>query len=106
VYGFVGLGIMAGLVLYIFPSYAKVHLSPMFVSVCFNFVPFLSQVITFLLDAQLFPGIWTTYGGACIFIGSILLSMGHKEQVEMSKVPLVGKTEDEPIEMTTKEFHI
>ena len=75
----------------------------MYVSVCFNFVPFLSQVFSFLTDAQAeFPGVWTTYGGACLFIGCTLLSMGLREQTEMAKVPLIGTTEDDSIEMITR----
>lgn len=97
---------MAGIVLYICPAQAKTHLSPLFVSVSFNFVPFLSQVVAFLLGFQGFPGGWTTYGGACVFVGCTLLSMTHKEQAAVAKVPLIASSDDEPIEMTTKEFHI
>jgi len=85
---------MAGFVLYLFPDRAKSYLSPMFVSVCFNFTPFLSQVVAFLIGVQTFPGIWTTYGGACLFIGCTLLAMDYADQVELSKVPLIGKSED------------
>ena len=72
----------------------------MFVDVCFNFAPFLSQVTAFMIDAQSFPGIWTTYGGAIIFIGCTLLSMNYEDHKELAQVPLIGRVEnDEPAEL-------
>lgn len=65
----------------------------MFVNVCFNFAPFLSQVLTFLLGAQPFPGTFTTYGGACLFVGCTLLAMDYKDQKAVVSVPLVGRNE-------------
>ena len=95
---------MAGFVLYVCPARAKTYLSPMFVSVCFNFTPFLSQVTAFLIGVQVFPGIWTTYGGACLFIGCTLLSMDYADQVDLAKIPLVGKVEGEdPVELVAKD---
>lgn len=94
-YGIGGLGIMAGFVLYVCPPRAKSYLSPMFVNVCFNFVPFISQVVSYLIGVQTFPGIWTTYGGACLFVGCTLLAMDYEDQVELAKIPLVGNTESD-----------
>ena len=94
-YAVLGLGVMAGFVLHIFPMYAKENIGSMFVSVCFNFTPFLSQVVTFLLGAQAFPGTFTTYGGACLFIGCTLLAMDYKDQKDLVSVPLIGKFETE-----------
>ena len=68
----------------------------MFVDVCFNFAPFLSQVTTFLfIDGQdkRFPGIWTTYGGAILFVGCTLLAMNYKDHKELAQVPLIGRVE-------------
>ena len=86
---------MAGFVLHVFPIMAKENISPLFVNVCFNFAPFLSQVVTFLLGAQLFPGTFTTYGGACLFIGCTLLAMDYKDQKEVVSVPFIGRLESE-----------
>ena len=87
---------MAGFVLYVCPVRAKECLSPMFVNVCFNFTPFLSQVVAFLIGVQTFPGTWTTYGGASLFIGCTLLAMSYEDQIDLAKVPLVGNTSEEP----------
>lgn len=61
----------------------------MFVDVSFNFTPFLSQVVAYLLTIEQFPGTYTTYGGASLFIGCTLLSMSYKDQEELAKVPLI-----------------
>ena len=91
---------MSGLALHICPNKAKGYISPMFVDVCFNFAPFLSQVTAFMIDAQSFPGIWTTYGGAVLFIGCTLLSMNYEDHTELAHVPLIGRVEnDEPSEL-------
>ena len=87
---------MAGFVLYLCPPKAMGYLSPMFVNVCFNFTPFLSQVVAFLIGVQPFPGIWTTYGGACLFIGCTLLTMDYADQNELANIPLAGSLEYEP----------
>jgi len=81
---------MGGFIFYVFPIQAKAYLSPLYVNVCYNFVPFFGQILAFFLELQEPPGIWTTYGGPCVFIGCILLFMDHKDQLAMSKVPLVG----------------
>lgn len=86
---------MAGFVLHVFPMIAKENIGSMFVNVCFNFTPFLSQVVTFLLGKQEFPGTFTTYGGACLFIGCTLLAMNYKDQKEVVSLPLIGKIENE-----------
>ena len=91
---------MGGFALGYCPSKAKTYISPMFVDVCFNFTPFISQCIAFLLNAQSFPGIWTTYGGAMLFIGCTLLAMNYQDQKDLAKVPLIGRVErDEPVEL-------
>ncbi len=52
------------------------------------------------MDAQGFPGIWTTYGGAILFIGCTLLAMDYRDQKELARVPLIGRVEkDEPVEL-------
>lgn len=94
IYGIFGLGVMAGFVYYLCPSRAKTYLGPMFVNVCYNFTPFLSQVVAFLIGAQTFPGVWTTYGGASLFIGCTLLAMDYTDQNELAKVPLVGSSDE------------
>ena len=88
---------MAGLVLHRAPGKAKEFISPMFVDVCFNFTPFLTQVVTFLLGAQEFPGIFTTYGGASLFVGCTLLAMNYQDQHELARVPLIGHDPAEKI---------
>ena len=91
---------MAGFALNFCPSKAKSYISPMFVDVCFNFTPFLSQCAAFILGAQTFPGIWTTYGGAILFVGCTLLAMNYQDQKELARVPLIGRVErDEPVEL-------
>lgn len=87
-YGVGGLGV-SGFVFYVAPSRTKLYLSPLFINTCFNFVPFLSQVLTFLIGAQEFPGAWTTYGGALLFLGCTLLSITHDDQAELARVPLI-----------------
>ena len=100
-YAFLGLGVMAGFVFYVCPIRAKAYLSPMFVNVCFNFTPFLSQVVAYLMQVQVFPGTWTTYGGACFFIGCTLLAMDYDDQRELAKIPLIGKIQpQEQAELT------
>ncbi len=93
---------MSGLSLHVCPSKAKEYISPMFVDVCFNFAPFISQVVAFVTDAQKpFPGIWTTYGGAALFIGCTLLAMNYQDQKDLAKLPMVGRVEkDESSEFT------
>jgi len=90
-----GLGVMAGFVLHVFPIAAKENLSPMFVSVCFNFTPFLSQCVAYLMGIQPFPGLFTTYGGACLFVGCTLLAMDYTDQKDVISLPLVGRVESE-----------
>jgi len=93
---------MGGFCLNYCAAKAKSYISPMFVDVCFNFTPFLSQCTSFMLDAQGMPGIWTTYGGAILFIGCTLLSMNYQDQKELAKVPLIGRPEiDDPVELVT-----
>lgn len=87
---------MAGAILNICTPVAKEFLSPMFVDVSFNFTPFLSQVVAFLISAQpFFPGIFTTYGGACLFIGCTLLSMNSGDQKYLASLPFIGFIESE-----------
>ena len=82
---------MAGCVYHYFTVKAQEYLSTMFVSVCYNFTPFLSQVTAYLLGAQMaFPGTFTAMGGAVLFVGCTLLAMSYKDQEEMSRVPLIG----------------
>ena len=85
---------MSGAFLYIGTPSAKEYLSPMFVDVSFNFTPFLSQVVAFLISAQpFFPGIFTTYAGACLFIGCTMLSMNAGDQKYLASLPFVGYVE-------------
>ena len=72
-------------------------------SVCYNFTPFLSQVTSYLLGAQIaFPGSFTAFGGACIFVGCTLLSMNYKDQQDLAHVPLVGTVDNDSLEMTSE----
>ncbi len=84
---------MSGLALHMCSVRAKDFISPMFVDVSFNFAPFVSQVISFVVGAQQpFPGIWTTYGGATLFIGCTLLAMNYDDQKDLARLPLIGHT--------------
>jgi len=90
-YGFFGLGIMAGYIYHYFTLRAQEKISPMFVNVCYNFTPFLSQLVAYLLSAQEeFPGVFTAFGGAILFIGCTLLAMNYQDQQEMAHIPLLG----------------
>lgn len=90
-YGFLGLGVMAGYIYHYFTLRAQEKISPMFVNVCYNFTPFLSQLVAYLLSAQTdFPGAFTAFGGATLFIGCTLLAMNYQDQQEMAHVPLIG----------------
>ena len=92
---------MAGFVLHLFPIVAKENISPLFVNVCFNFTPFLSQVTMFLMMPEIgvFPGTFTAIGGAALFIGCTLLAMDYKDQNEVAAAPLIGRRElDETVE--------
>ena len=82
---------MAGFVLNYFPIMAKQYIGSMFVDVCFNFTPFLSQCLTFVLGVQAFPGLFTTYGGASLFIGCTLLAMNSQDQKDLASIPLIGR---------------
>ncbi len=94
VFGLGGLGFMAGFVYHFFTLQAQEYLGGMFINVCYNFTPFLSQVTAYLLSAQAdFPGTFTAFGGAILFIGCTLLAMSYQDQQDMSHVPVVGKLE-------------
>lgn len=99
-YGVIGLGVMAGFVLHLFPIYAKKNIGNMFVSVCFNFTPFLSQCTAFLLGVQQMPGTFTVLGGASLFVGCTMLSMDLQNQKEVVNLPLIGKIEAEDTDDT------
>ncbi len=93
-YGFLGLGIMAGFAYHYFTAQAQKHLGTMFVNVCYNFAPFLSQVTAYMISAQAeFPGAFTAFGGAILFIGCTLLAMNYQDQQEMAHIPTVGLKE-------------
>ena len=95
-YGFVGLGVMAGFVYHYFTLKSQEYIGGMFVSVCYNFTPFISQVTSYILGAQpVLPGTFTALGGATLFIGCTLMTMSYQDQQDLSHVPLVGKNEDE-----------
>lgn len=102
-YGFVGLGFAAGFCYHFFTLKAQEYIGSMFVNVCFNFTPFLSQVITFIIGAQTtFPGVFTAFGGAVLFIGCTLLAMNYQDQQEMAHVPVIeleDETDQKEIEM-------
>jgi len=72
---------------------SKDYISPMFVDVCINFMPFISQCFALYMNIQSFPSLWTTYGGAILFIGCTLLVMKNKDQKEIGKIPLIGRAE-------------
>lgn len=87
---------MAGFCFHYFTIRAQKYISSMFVNVCYNFTPFLSQVTAYCLEAQnRFPGTFTALGGAALFIGCTLLAMNYQDQQEMAHVPLIGKPEAE-----------
>ena len=93
-YGFLGLGLMAGYVYHYFTMKAQQHIGTMFINVCYNFTPFLSQVTSYIMAAQIpFPGAFTAFGGAVLFIGCTLLAMTYQDQQEMAHVPIVGTRE-------------
>ena len=85
---------MSGFVVHIFPMIAKENIGSMFVSTCFNFAPFISQVFGCIFALQMFPGLFTTYGGACLFIGCTLLNMDYNDQKDLVSIPMVGKMEE------------
>ena len=79
------------------------NLSPIFINVCLNFIPFLSHSFGFFIDVQDFYGIWTTYGNVLLFVGCSILCMTYSDHLELGKIPLIGKTADQPlIEFGTK----
>lgn len=87
---------MAGLCYHYFTIKAKEFVGEMFVNVSFNFTPFLSQVISYLIGAQnVFPGTFTAFGGFTLFVGCTLLSMNYKDQQDLAKVPLIGEESHE-----------
>ncbi len=93
-YGFLGLGVMAGYVYHYFTMKAQQHIGTMFINVCYNFTPFLSQVTAYMIGAQVeFPGAFTAFGGAVLFVGCTLLAMSYRDQQEMAHVPLIGTKE-------------
>ena len=84
-YGFLGLGIMSGYIYHYFTLRAQEYISPMFVNVCYNFTPFLSQLVAYLISAQIgFPGAFTAFGGAIPVIGCTLPSMNYPATHKMS----------------------
>eukprot|EP00826_Nyctotherus_ovalis_P028856 TRINITY_DN2274_c0_g1_i1.p3 TRINITY_DN2274_c0_g1~~TRINITY_DN2274_c0_g1_i1.p3 ORF type:complete len:109 (+),score=32.95 TRINITY_DN2274_c0_g1_i1:421-747(+) len=82
---------MAGYIYHYFTLRAQEKISPMFINVCYNFTPFLSQLVAYLLSAQTdFPGAFTAFGGAALFIGCTLLAMTYQDQQELAHIPLIG----------------
>jgi drug/metabolite transporter (DMT)-like permease len=99
-YGFIGLGLLAGLCYHYFTLKAKECIGDLFVNVSFNFAPFLSQVVSFLIGAQnTFPGTFTAFGGFTLFVGCTLLSMNYKDQEELVKAPLIVEHHEELMEI-------
>jgi len=103
-YGVLGLGVMSGFAFNYGMKRAKDYTSPMFVDVSCNFMPFLSQCVAFYMDVQNFPGIWTVYGGAALFIGCTLLAMKNQDQKELGKIPLIGRPEKESLTAPSSEI--
>lgn len=104
-YGFIGLGVMAGFVYHYFTIKSQEYIGTMFVSVCYNFTPFISQVTSYVIGAQPFlPGTFTALGGASLFVGCTLLFMNYNDQQYLAHVPLVAKIDEEshPVEMQTE----
>jgi len=90
-YGFLGLAVMAGYVYHYFTMRAHQHIGSMFINVCYNFTPFLSQVTAYMIGAQAgFPGGMTAFGGAILFVGCTLLAMNYQDQQEMAHIPTVA----------------
>lgn len=96
-YAVLGLGVMSGFVLHVFPMVAREHIGAMFVSVGFNFAPFLAHVVGCVLDLQVFPRTFTIYAGLCLFIGCTLLAMDFNDQKSITSVPMIGKIEESNI---------
>lgn len=92
IYGFLGMGLMAGFSLYYFSIKSSEFISPMFVNTTFNTAPFLSQVTCYVLGVQGFPGSYTAYGGFWLFIGCTILSMTYQDHKDLiTKYPLYSK---------------
>jgi len=74
---------------------ASEYIGSMFINVCYNFTPFLSQVTSFMVKAQPgLPGAFTVFGGASLFIGCTLLAMSYQDQQEMAHIPLIDMGEE------------
>ena len=87
---------MSGLCYYFFTMKAQEYIGTMFINVCYNFTPFLSQVTSYLLGAQEeFPGSFTALGGAALFIGCTLLAMTYEDQQDLAHVPTVGNPDSD-----------
>lgn len=94
-YGFVGLGVMAGFAYHYFTLVAQQYVSGMFINVCYNFIPFTAQMTAFVLGAQTgLPGTFTFVGGISLFVGCTLLSMTYQDQQYLAHVPVVAKAEE------------
>jgi len=104
-YAIVGLGLF-GFLFLISQIKAKAYLSHMFVDICFNFVPLMGEILTFLMELQLFPSIWSAYGALCLFVGCTILSMNDTNRIELVKTPLTRKPEvDYFIEPMSSKFN-
>lgn len=91
-YGFVGLGVMAGFVYHYFTLLAQQYVSGMFINVCYNFVPFMAQMTAYVLGAQTpMPGSFTFVGGVALFLGCTLLAMNYQDQQYLAHVPFINK---------------
>jgi len=93
IYGAIGIGILAGSFLFCLSWGAKDNISPFCVDVTFNFAPFLSQCVGYFMKLQGFPGGFTAYGGAFLFVGCTMLAMNYKDQKEIAELPLIGHVE-------------
>jgi len=95
IYGFIGLGVLAGFVYHYFTLVAQRYVSGMFINICYNFIPFTAQMTAFVIGIQPeLPGTFTFIGSVSLFIGCTLLSMSYQDHQYLSHVPLVAKAEE------------
>ena len=63
-YGFIGLGLMAGFVYNYFILLSQEYIGVAFINVCYNFIPFTAQMVAFAIGVQeKLPGSFTYIGG-------------------------------------------
>lgn len=92
-YGFLGLGVMAGFAYHYFSLMAQSYIGSTLISVSYTLVPAAAQVTAYLFGAQsVLPGSFTAIGSISLFFGCSLVALNYSDHKQFSRLPLVMKS--------------